>query len=280
MLYGKAVHVVVPAHNEAAHIERVVLTTPSWVDRVIVVDDASADATAALARQAAAPGGSRLGTVVPVTVVRHPRNRGVGAAIATGYEAALEGGAEVVAVMAGDGQMHPDELAAIVSPVALGEADYAKGNRLDHPAARARMPRVRRWGTAALARLTGWVAGYPDLVDAQCGYTAAGAATLRSLPLADLYPRYGYPNDLIVMLGRAGARLAQPVVSPIYADERSGLSPLKALFTHSFVLARAALRGRALGLRAAPRRAHASPAGAAASTVVPAVNPGAAGAPR
>jgi len=260
VLHGKAVHVVVPAHNEAAHVADVVRTMPAWVDRVFVVDDASTDGTLEAARATVDGRGLASETGVPVTLLRHSRNRGVGAAIATGYMAALEAGADVVAVMAGDGQMRPEELARVVSPVARGEADYAKGNRLGHPAVRGRMPTVRRWGTSALSLLTGWVAGYPDLVDAQCGYTAAEARVLRRLPLGDLYPRYGYPNDLIVMLGRAGARLAQPVVTPVYAGERSELRPLKALFTHSFVLARAALRRRPMDSRGAPepsRRGHA-----------------------
>src|SRR4051812_16570304 len=95
---------------------------PSFVDQVIVVDDASGDRTSFEAARAGS-----------AEVIRHPENRGVGAAIVTGYRRALERGASVVAVMAGDGQMHPDDLAAVVLPVVRGEADYVKGNRLAYP---------------------------------------------------------------------------------------------------------------------------------------------------
>jgi len=227
-----SVAVVVPAYNEAAHIQTVLRTIPDFVETVICVDDASSDATAALARE-----------VEGVTVVRHRSNRGVGAALVTGYKAALELGADVVAVMAGDGQMAPDELEQLIYPITTGALDYVKGNRLAHPSVKDRMPLVRRVGTQALAALTRAAAGgqLPPLSDAQCGYTAISAEALRRLPLERLYPRYGYPNDLLVMLAATGARVGERVVSPVYADEASGLRPGRALFTHSYVLARAFL---------------------------------------
>src|SRR5439155_26277587 len=116
-------------------------TMPAFVDDVLVVDDASADATGDVARAA---GDAR------VSVVRHAHNRGVGGAIATGYREALARGADVVAVMAGDGQMHPDDLARVVTPVAAGAADYAKGNRLRHPGVLRAMPFTRLAGNVAL----------------------------------------------------------------------------------------------------------------------------------
>lgn len=246
MFGGQRIAVVVPALDEERLLPRVLDSMPSWVDRVIVVDDASVDATA---RVAAGAGG-------PVRVVRHAVNRGVGAAIATGYRAALDEGADVVAVMAADAQMDPGELWAIVGPVASGEAEYVKGDRLRHPEVRRRMPPVRRAGTWVLGHLTRVASGY-RISDAQCGYTAVSAETLRRLPLERLYPRYGYPNDLLVMLGAAGARLTERVVTPVYGDERSGLRPRRALVTHSWVLLRAALYRWVLE----PEPAHATQSG-------------------
>src|SRR5262245_28988272 len=98
---------------------------PAFVDDVIVVGDARRAATS---REA-----ERAGRALPfalVEVIRHAENRGVGAAIVTGYKRARAKGAAVTAVMAGDGQMHPDDLARVVLPVVRGELDYVKGNRL------------------------------------------------------------------------------------------------------------------------------------------------------
>jgi glycosyltransferase involved in cell wall biosynthesis len=121
MLEGKTVAVVVPAYNEEPLIETTVAGIPDFVDRVIVVDDASRDGT-----------GERVRAVADgrVELIRHERNGGVGAAIVSGYRRALEDGIDVTCVMAGDNQMDPGDLARIVAPVARGEADYAKANRL------------------------------------------------------------------------------------------------------------------------------------------------------
>ena len=117
---GKRVAVVVPAYDE----ERLVVGTlegmPELVDRVYVVDDARRDATA---ERAAATGD------LAAEVLRHEENRGVGAAIVTGYRRALEEGIDVTCVMAADNQMDFAELGGLVEPVARGEVEYAKANR-------------------------------------------------------------------------------------------------------------------------------------------------------
>jgi glycosyltransferase involved in cell wall biosynthesis len=232
-LLGSAqIAVVVPAHNEALHIARTLRTIPACVDRVIVVDDGSRDATAELAIEVAD---------ARVQIARHAHNRGVGAALKTGYRLALESGADVVAVMAGDGQMHPDDLHALLLPVARGEVDYAKGDRLSHPLARARMPRLRFLGNHLLSALTRLALGLP-VRDSQCGYTALGRRALERLPLWKLWNGYGYPNDLLGWLRLSGARVCDVVVQPIYGSERSGIRLWHALFVIPFVLLRGALR--------------------------------------
>jgi glycosyltransferase involved in cell wall biosynthesis len=228
------VAVVVPAFNEARWIEGTLRGMPGFVDLVIVVDDASRDATADAARRAGAgcPG-------VEVEVIRHADNRGVGAAIVTGYRRARALGAEVVAVMAGDGQMHPDDLAGVVLPVIRGEADYVKGNRLLYPGVFRVMPAARLAGTAALAFLTRHAAGLAQLEDSQCGYTAISARALAALDLDALWPRYGYPNDLIGALARQGLRIGEVMVRPVYRGEASGLRPWH-LLTIGYVIGRVA----------------------------------------
>src|SRR5690348_7642983 len=98
MVDGKCVAVVVPAHDEQELIATTLSGIPAFVDRIYVVDDGSRDATVERARR---DGDAR------VEIVTHDRNRGVGAAIVTGYKRALTDGADVICVMAADNQMDP-----------------------------------------------------------------------------------------------------------------------------------------------------------------------------
>jgi glycosyltransferase involved in cell wall biosynthesis len=212
MWHGARVAVIVPAYQEARLIGRMLRRLPVFVDRVYVVDDASTDGTAEHAARLADP---------RIVVLRHAENRGVGAAIVSGYERALADGADLLAVMAADDQMDPEELPLLLDRVWRGGADYAKGNRFLHPEA-ARMPRLRRFGSSLLSVLTRSATAL-DVDDCQCGFTVLASAAARRLPLAELWPRYGYPNDLLGMLAAAGSRVADVPVRPIYADEDSGL---------------------------------------------------------
>lgn len=225
------VAVVVPAFDEAERIAATLASVPAWVARIWVVDDASRDGTAAIAAATPDP---------RVTVLRHPMNQGVGRAITTGYRAAVAGGADVVAVMAGDGQMDARDLARLVEPIRSGAADYVKGDRFAHPERR-RMPLARRSAGRALAGLT-WLATGLRVSDPQCGYTAISAAAVRRLDLDDLWPRYGYPNDLLAQLAAAGLRVAEVPVRPVYAGERSGVRPWHVLVIAGLLARRGAQR--------------------------------------
>ncbi|HTQ07034.1 MAG TPA: glycosyltransferase family 2 protein [Polyangiaceae bacterium] len=211
MLEQARVAVVVPAYREERLIARMLARVPAYVDAIYVVDDASSDGTSHVARHA----GDRR-----VSVLRHEANRGVGAAIVSGYRAALADGHDVLAVMAGDDQMHPDDLEPLVRGVLAGAA-YAKGNRFIHPEA-GRMPLARRAGGAFLSAVTRAASGL-DVSDTQCGFTALAATAAAALPLDELWPRYGYPNDLLLLLAARGLRVVEVPVRPVYADERSGL---------------------------------------------------------
>jgi len=213
MLDGARIAVIVPAYREVRLLGRTLTKIPAFVDAVYVVDDASDDGTPNIARDAGDP---------RVRCFVHAENRGVGAAIVSGYEAALGDGHDVLAVMAGDDQMHPDDLAPLVRAV-LGGADYAKGNRFVHPDA-GRMPVMRRAGGELLSLFTRISTGL-RISDTQCGYTALAARTATRLPLSELFPRYGYPNDLLGMLAARGHAVVDVPVRPVYADERSGLRP-------------------------------------------------------
>ena len=228
MLEGKSVAVVVPAFNEETLIGATVGGIPAFVDRIYVVDDASTDATA---ERAAALGDGR------VELIRHDRNQGVGAAIVSGYKAALRDRVDVTCVMAGDNQMDPDELAMLAAPVARGEVDYAKANRLFTGQAWELIPRNRYLGNAALSLMTKIASGYWHVADSQAGYTALGLDTLEVLDLDRIYKRYGFPNDMLVHLNVWNARVRDYPSRPIYGvGERSGIRLRKVVPTISWLL--------------------------------------------
>jgi len=219
---------VIPAYREARLIGRTLTTLPSFVDAIYVVDDASPDATAQVAREV---GDAR------VRVLSHVTNRGVGAAIVTGYHEAAEEQADVIAVMAGDAQMDPADLEAVLGPVLAGRADYVKGNRF-WSKERRNMPWLRRVAGKALALATRLASGL-DVDDCQCGYTAISRHAVRRLPLSELWPRFGYPNDLLLLLAQHGLRVGEVAVRPVYRDEQSGVRPWHALLILGLIVRRA-----------------------------------------
>jgi glycosyltransferase involved in cell wall biosynthesis len=218
MLEGARLAVVVPAYNEERLLTKTLTTMPAFVDDVVVVDDASTDRTFEVA-MAMAMASERI------RVHRHRANRGVGAAIVTGYRLALEAGAQAIGVMAGDAQMFPDDLARLALPVVRGETDYAKGNRFSHPEAHSVIPVERSIAGRALSALTRRAAGLPALSDSQCGYTVISARAARRVDLDAVFPRYGYPNDLIGKIAANGLKIRDVPVRPVYGDEKSGMRP-------------------------------------------------------
>lgn len=244
MLGGRKIAVVVPAYNEAKLIAGVLEGLPRFVDHIIVVDDASIDATRDIARAFERP----------VEVVEHPTNRGVGAAIATGCRHALELDADLTAVMAADGQMDPIDLPALLAPLLAEEADYAKGNRLGWPAARKAMPWHRWLGNHAFSALTRRAIGI-GVSDSQCGYAAMNQRTQRALEWERLWAGYGYPNDLLSWLTVRGLRVCEVPVRPVYGSEQSGIRLRHVLLGIPFVIARAWLRRR-MAQKSAPHSAE------------------------
>ena len=265
MFRGRVVAVVVPAFREADKIAATIRSVPGFVDHLIVVDDGSADATAAIARRSARRSAGRGGGR-QVEVIVHAENRGVGAAIATGYARALVLGAEAIAVMAGDGQMDPADLPGLLAPVVGGQADYAKGNRFAWPDGGRQMPRVRRIGGAILSLLTRGASGYWHLGDSQCGYTVVSRQALLAIGPDRIFPRYGYPNDLLARLAGVGARVVDVPVRPVYGPRwRSGLRPARVALPIAWLLVRALAR-RLIARRSAAIAGGAPAAGSVAHT--------------
>src|SRR5919109_176175 len=173
----------------AALIGVTLASIPYFVDRIYVVDDHSSDGTAAAVRDL---------DYARVELIEHERNEGVGAAILTGYRRALEDRVDVTAVMAADAQMDPADLEMLVRPVAQGDVDYAKANRLFTGKAWEVIPRYRYLGNAVLSLLTKIASGYWHVADSQAGYAAISLPMLDMLDLERIYQRYGFPNDMLV----------------------------------------------------------------------------------
>jgi len=217
MIEGSSTAVVIPAYNEEKLLPATLDGIPSFVDHIYVVDDASKDGTVGKAHAAA--------ELDPrITVIVHERNRGAGAAVVTGYQRALAEGYDVTCVMNADNQMDPEELLSLAGPVARGEVDYAKANRLFTGEAWDLIPHYRYLGNAFLSLFTKVASGYWHVADSQAGYTAINRRMLELLDLDNVYPRYGYPNDMLVHLNVWSARVRDVPSRPIYGiGERSGI---------------------------------------------------------
>ncbi len=228
MLDGKRVAVVIPAYNEELLLGDTIGGVPNFVDTIYVVDDCSKDATVEAARAVQ----DRR-----VQVIEHEHNQGVGAAIVTGYKQAMADRVDVTAVMAADNQMDPVDLEHLCAPVARGELDYAKANRLFTGQAWELIPRYRYLGNAVLSMLTKIASGYWHVADSQSGYTAVSLEYLELLDLDKLYKRYGFPNDMLVHLNVWNARVRDIPSRPIYGvGERSGIRLRKVVPTISWLL--------------------------------------------
>ena len=172
-----------------------------------------------------------------IILINHTENGGVGAAIATGYKWCKDYNIDCTAVMAGDGQMDPDELESICSPVVYENIDYVKGNRLIHRSASIIIPKVRFFGNSILSILTKIASGYWHVSDTQTGYTAISLRALQSIKIYDIYKSYGMPNDLLVKLNISFCTLREVEIKPVYnVGEKSKMKVSKVIRRVSWLL--------------------------------------------
>jgi glycosyltransferase involved in cell wall biosynthesis len=211
-------------------IAKTLTSMPALVDNIIVVNDASKDSTAQIVRRTAEEDGR-------IVLIEHEVNQGVGGAIITGYKKAIELEIDVTAVMAGDGQMDPNNLMNILEPVARGAVDYTKGNRLFQGDAWNMIPRYRYLGNSLLSLLTKIASGYWHIADSQTGYTAVSLNVLKKLNLDGIYRRYGMPNDMLIKLNQYDFRVRDVHVRPVYnIGEKSGIKLIKVIPKISWLL--------------------------------------------
>jgi len=207
--------VVIPCYRTSRHILDVLARIDASVARVYVVDDGCPEKTGDLVERSV--GDAR------VRVLRHAHNRGVGAAVVTGYEAALVDGAKIVVKLDGDGQMDPAQMHRLIAPIELGIADYAKGNRFYDFALLQEMPRLRLLGNALLSLVNKISSGYWNVMDPTNGYTAIDRAALAALPLAKIDRGYFFESDMLFRLYTVRAVVRDVPLPARYADESSNL---------------------------------------------------------
>lgn len=223
--------VVIPAYRVERDIQSVLQGIPAYVTAVIVVDDASPDASADLVA-AAAKRDKRI------ILIRHEQNQGVGGAMVTGFSKAMELGAEIVIKLDGDGQMDPIHIPALITPLIEGDADYVKGNRFRDFQSLKKMPLIRRIGNLGLSFLTKAATGYWNIFDPTNGYFAIRAEVLKQLPLGKIDKTYFFETSMLSHLYLLDAYVMDVTIPARYSGETSSLSIRRVLFEFPFKLTR------------------------------------------
>ena len=217
-----SVAVVIPTYKVTQHILDVIASIGPEVSRIYVVDDACPDGSGNLV----------LTNCLDkrVEVLTHSENQGVGGAVVTGYRAALEGGADIVVKVDGDGQMDPAMISDLIQPIVDGNADYTKGNRFDSLVGLREMPGIRVLGNGVLSLMSKISSGYWNVTDPTNGFTAIHRDVLKAMPLDMLSKRFFFESDVLYRLSVMRAVVWDVPMEARYGNEKSNLSVLKALF--------------------------------------------------
>ncbi len=216
MYKDKKIGIVIPAYNEEQLIEKTISTMPDFVDKMFVINDCSKDKTKEIIFKC-------MQEDSRVELIDHEFNMGLGQSLIDGYLASLESEMDIIAVMAGDAQMDPNDLSSVLNPVADGWADYVKGNRLLRDDVVFKMPRYRYIGNAVLTLLTKFATGFWHLIDPQCGYTAISHNALKNIPIKNMIKGYGYNAHILNMLNLNNFKVCDVEVAPVYGEEKTGI---------------------------------------------------------
>ena len=208
--------VVVPCYKVSRQVFGVLAAIPSVVSRIYVVDDFCPESTGAVVE--------RLNTDSRIKVLYHSENQGVGGAVLTGYQQAINDDVDIVLKIDGDGQMNPQLIPHFVKPILDGRADYTKGNRFYSLDLLRSMPKMRLFGNAALSLVNKIASGYWSIMDPTNGFTAINTKLLPLLPLAIIERRYFFESDMLYHLGLVRACVVDVPMRASYGNEPSSLS--------------------------------------------------------
>ena len=215
--------VVIPAYRCSRQIHEVVNSIGPEVDRIIVVDDACPERSGNLVENSISD--------ARVKVLYNSINLGVGGAVIKGYRYALEGKADIVVKIDGDGQMDASKIRELIYPILKHEANYTKGNRFHFLKFLKGMPKIRIIGNSILTFVTKISSGYYDINDPNNGYTAIDKFALSKLDFDKVSTRYFFESDMLFHLYSINATVKDVPMPSIYSSEVSSLKIRKVFFT-------------------------------------------------
>lgn len=227
--------VVIPCYKVEAHIASTVSGLPEWIDYLVLVNDCSPDGSLEILHELANMNSK-------ITVLSNSVNMGVGGAMITGFKHALSTDTDVVVKLDGDGQMDPDYLPALLTPLCSQSSEFSKGNRFNDFQALKTMPASRRIGNLGLSFLIKAASGYWEVFDPSNGFFAITKSTLQKIDLEKLAHRYFFESSLLIELYYTGARIKDIPMRAIYGEEVSNLSVTKTLFGFPPKLMKALIR--------------------------------------
>ena len=211
---GHRIAVVIPSYNVENYIGKVLSGVPDFVEKIIVVDDASTDGT--FSKASSYPDDR-------VIVLRHERNRGVGGAMLTGYQKAFQLGMDIAVKMDGDDQMRAEHIIYLVRPLLEGRASYARGNRFSDYRTLNRMPPLRRFGNAWLSFLSKFASGYWNIYDVTNGFTAITAESFGRVDPKHIASGYFFETSMLIELNINGAAVSDVDMPSVYGNESSNI---------------------------------------------------------
>lgn len=200
---------VVPAYNEATKIQAVIHKLQPFCTEIIIVDDASKDATYQIATQTSA------------TVVRHIINRGQGAALRTGTALALEKGADIIIHFDGDDQFRANDIPTLIQPILNKQADAVLGSRFLGVKA-INLPKSKEYLIMPLARLINRLFFNIRLSDPQGGFRALNKKSASLLKIEN--DGMAHCSEIIYRLFKNGSRIQEVPIKVIYHEYGQKLS--------------------------------------------------------
>ena len=200
---------IIPAYLEEKHIADVVRGALKQLDHVLVIDDGSADATAAKSRTAGAE----------VTV--HAQNAGKGESIKTGLRHWLERNIIYVVILDADGQHLPEEIGRFLAAASSTRAELLIGTRMKDVG---EMPLVRRLVNRYMSKKISRACGQ-SIPDTQCGFRMVHRSLIPAL--LGGAERFDYETEMLILASRKGCRIESVPITTVYSDEVSSIHPVR-----------------------------------------------------